>query len=58
MAHLADAIAIVRVCQRSLHHLEVAYEEESFLRKRLAALDAVCTETDCASIAPSKNEQH
>ena len=51
MAHLADAIAFVRVSQRSLSHLEVAYDEESLLRKGLAALDAVYTEIDFASIA-------
>lgn len=51
MAHLADAIAFVRISQRSLSHLEVAYDEESFLRKGLAALDAVYTEIDFASIA-------
>ena len=51
MAHLADAIAFVRVSQRSLHYLEIAFEEESFLRKGLAALDAVYTEIDFASIA-------
>ncbi len=55
MAHLADAIAFVRVSQRSLSHLEVAYEEESFLRKRLAALDVAYTEIDFASIALVKN---
>jgi hypothetical protein len=51
MAHLADAIAFMRVSQRSLSHLEVAYDEESFLRKGLVALDAVDTEIDFASIA-------
>lgn len=51
MAHLADAIAFARVSQRSLHHLEIAIDEESFLRKGLAALDAVYTEIDFASIA-------
>ena len=51
MAHLADAIAFVRVSQRSLSRLDVAYDEESFLRKGLAALDAVYTEIDFASIA-------
>ena len=54
MAHLADAIAFVRVSQRSLSNLDVAYEEESFLRKGLASLDAVYTEIDMASIALSK----
>ena len=58
MAHLADAIAVVRVSQRSLSHLEVAYDEESFLRKGLAALDAVYTEIDFASIALFKKGQH
>jgi len=28
MAHLADAIAFIRVNQRSLDHLDVAFEEE------------------------------
>lgn len=51
MAHLADAIAFVRVSQRSLSHLDVAYDEDSFLRKGLAALDAVYTEIDFASIS-------
>ena len=54
MSHLADAIAFVRVSQRSLSNLDVAYEEESFLRKGLASLDAVYTEIDMASIALSK----
>ena len=58
MAHLADAIAFVRVSQRSLSHLEVAYDEESFLRKGLAALDAVYTEIDFASIALFKKGRH
>ena len=58
MSHLADAITFVRVSQRSLSHLEVAYEEESFLRKGLAALDAVYTEIDFASIALSKQRPH
>jgi len=56
MAHLADAIAFIRVSQRSLCHLDVAYDEESFLRKGLAALDAVYTEIDFASIVLSKRE--
>ena len=51
MSHLADAIAFVRVSQRSLSRLDVAYDEESFLRKGLVALDAVYTEIDFASIA-------
>jgi hypothetical protein len=51
---LADAIAFIRVSQRSLNHLEVAFEEESLLRMGLAALDAVYTEIDWAAIAPSK----
>ena len=46
------------ISQRSLSHLEVAYEEESFLRKGLAALDAVYTEIDFASIALSKQRPH
>ena len=54
MAHLADAIAFVRVSQRSLSNLDVAYEEDSFLRKGLAGLDAVYTEIDMASIALTK----
>lgn len=58
MAHLADAIAFVRVSQRSLSHLEVAYDEESFLRKGLVALDAVYTEIDFASIALYKQGRH
>jgi hypothetical protein len=58
MTHLADAIAFVRVSQRSLSNLDVAYEEESFLRKGLAALDAVYTEIDFASIALSKQRQN
>ena len=37
MAHLADAIAFVRGSPRSLSHLTVAQDEESFLRKGLAA---------------------
>ena len=58
MAHLADAIAFVRVSQRSLSRLDVAYDEESFLRKGLAALDAVYTEIDFASIALFKKGRH
>jgi hypothetical protein len=45
--------AFIRVSQRSLDHLEVAFEEESLLRKGLAALDAVYTEIDWAAIALS-----
>jgi len=56
MAHLADAIAYIRVSQRSLNQLDVAYDEVCFLRKGLAALDAVYTEIDFASIALSKRE--
>lgn len=58
MAHLADAIAFIRVSYRSLDHLEVAYDEESFLRKALAALDAVYTEIDFASIVLFKKGRH
>jgi hypothetical protein len=54
MGHLADAIAYIRVSHRSLDHLEVAFEEVSLLRMGLAALDAVYTEIDMASIALSK----
>ncbi|MGH8202255.1 MAG: hypothetical protein ACREVO_18115 [Steroidobacteraceae bacterium] len=54
MAHLADAIVFIRVSQRSLDHLEVAFKEESLLRAGLAALDAVYTEIDLAAIALSK----
>lgn len=53
MAHLADAITFIRVSQRSLDHLEVVFEEESLLRKGLAALDAAYTEIDLAAIALS-----
>lgn len=55
MAHLADAIAFIRGSHRSLDHLEVAFEEQSLLRMGLAALDAVYTEIDLASIALSKH---
>ena len=55
MAHLADAITFIRVSQRSLEHLEIAFEEESLLRKGLVGLDAVYTEIDLASIALSKH---
>ena len=61
MAHLADAIAFIRVSYRSLDHLDVAFEEQSLLRMGLAALDAVYTEIDLASIALSKqppSERH
>ena len=51
MAHLADAIAFIRVSYRSLDHLDVAFEEQSLLRMGLAALDAVYKEIDLASIA-------
>ena len=55
MAHLADAIAFIRVSHRSLDHLDLAFEEQSLLRKGLAALDEVYTEIDLASIALSKH---
>ena len=55
MGHLADAIAFIRVSHRSLDHLEVAFEEQSLLRMGLAALDAVYTEIDMASIAISQH---
>jgi hypothetical protein len=55
MGHLADAIAFIRVSHRSLDHLEVAFEEVSLLRMGLAALDAVYTEIDLASIALSRH---
>lgn len=55
MAHLADAIAFIRVSHRSLDHLDVAFEEQSLLRMELSALDAVYTEIDLASIAISKH---
>jgi hypothetical protein len=55
MGHLADAIAFIRVSHRSLDHLEVAFEEVSLLRMGLAALDAVYTEIDVASIAISQH---
>lgn len=55
MGHLADAIAFIRVSHRSLDHLEVAFEEQSLLRMGLAALDAVYTEIDMASVALSKH---
>lgn len=61
MGHLADAIAFIRVSHRSLDHLDVAFEERSLLRMGLAALDAVYTEIDLASIALSKqppSERH
>lgn len=51
MGHLAEAIVFIRVSERSLDHLEVAPEEQSLLRMGLAALDAVYTEIDLASIA-------
>ena len=55
MAHLADAIAFIRVSHRSLDHLDIAFEEQSLLRMGLAALDAVYTEIDLASIAISQH---
>lgn len=58
MAHLADAIAFVRISQRSLNDLDVAHDEVCFLRKGLAALDAVYTEIDFASIALYKQGRH
>jgi hypothetical protein len=54
MGHLADGIAFIRVSHRSLDHLEIAYDEVSLLRMGLAALDAVYTEIDLASIAVSQ----
>ena len=54
LAHLADAIAFIRVSHQSLDHLDVAFEEQSLLRIGLAAVDAVYTEIDLASIALSK----
>jgi hypothetical protein len=55
MGHLADAIGFIRVSHRSLDHLELAFEEVSLLRMGLAALDAIYTEIDLASIALSKH---
>ena len=57
MGHLADAIAFIRVSHRSLDHLEVAFEEVSLLQLGLAALDAVYTEIDLASIALSRHRR-
>ncbi|HEX8755101.1 MAG TPA: hypothetical protein VF745_02085 [Steroidobacteraceae bacterium] len=54
MAHLADAIALIRVSQRSLDHLEVAAEEQCLLRMGLAAMDAAYTEIDMATIRLTK----
>ena len=54
VVHLADAIAFVRVSQRSLSQLDVAHDDVCFLRKGLVALDAVYTEIDFASIALPK----
>ena len=58
MAHLADAIAFIRVSQRSLNQLDVAYDEVCFLRKRLAARNAVYTEIDFAFIALFKKGRY
>lgn len=58
MAHLGRAIVFIRVSQRSLHDLDLAYDEESLLRMGLTALDAVYTEIDMASIAISKQAPH
>ena len=55
MAHLSRAIALIRVSNRSLQHLEVAYEEESLIQMGLVALDAVYTQIDMASIALHKH---
>ena len=54
MAHLADAIALIRVSQRSLDHLEVAAEEQCLLRMGLAAMDAAYPEIDMATIRLTK----
>lgn len=51
MAHLADAIALIRLSQRSLDHREIAGEEQCLLRMGLAALDAVYTEIDLEAVA-------
>jgi len=58
MVHLGRAIVFIRVSQRSLHDLDLAYDEESLLRMGIAALDAVYTEIDMASIAISKQAPH
>ncbi|MHB8815050.1 MAG: hypothetical protein ACYDAE_17505 [Steroidobacteraceae bacterium] len=52
---MADAIAFIRVSHRSLDHLDVAFEDQSLLRMGLAALDAVYTGIDLASIAISQH---
>ena len=58
MVHLGRAIVFIRVSQRSLHDLDIAYDEESLLRMGLTALDAVYTEIDFASIALTKKGPH
>ena len=57
MTHLADAIAFIRVMQRSLNDIDVACDEACFLRKGPTALDAVYTEIDMASIAFHQQRQ-
>ena len=50
----SEAIALVRVAQRSLDAQEIAGDEESVLRTALAALDAAYTEFDLAIVSVSK----
>ena len=54
LSRFSEAIALVRVAQRSLDALEIAGDEESALRTALAALDAVYTEFDLAIVSVSK----
>ena len=54
LSRFSEAIAIVRVAQRSLDALEIAGDEESALGTALAALDAVYTEFDLAIVSVSK----
>jgi len=53
---MAEMQRYARGCrvERVMTPLDIAFEEESLLRMGLAALDAVYTELDMASIALSK----
>ncbi len=50
MAHLVGAIALIRVSERSLSQLQVAFDDASRLRPGRAAFDAMHAAIDFASI--------
>ncbi len=54
LSRFFEAIAVVRVSQRSLDAQEIAGDEESALRTALAVLDALYPEFDLAIVSVSK----